>query len=347
VLTDIGATGSLISLSTANRHGCEITATSICLSAAKGTKIDVSGTTSLQVVDKGKRIHTIIAVVSMIVDQTIIGWKDLMAMGVISPDWPAMQQQEAEGRILKADKDEEEKELGKLKNHMLSKYNTVFSDKINEKPIAGLPMKIHLRDDIQIIPQKCYVARATPVHQQAAATKLEQELEAAGIIRKVDKPTPWTSPGFFVPKPNGGIRLVTDYAGPRGLNSQILRPTHPFPAAHDIVQAIAPTARYFATADCVHGYFQLALEEESRDLTTFMLLSGRWQYLRGPMGLSATSNDWCRKIDFVIEGNENARKIVDDILCWGSTVQESMTKLDTILMCCKASASLCLSTHLR
>jgi hypothetical protein len=33
-------------------------------------------------------------------------------------------------------------------------------------------MKIHLRDDIQITPQKCYVARATPVHQQAAATKL-------------------------------------------------------------------------------------------------------------------------------------------------------------------------------
>jgi hypothetical protein len=39
-------------------------------------------------VDKGKRIHTIVAVVSMNVDQTIIGWKDLMAMGIISPDWP-------------------------------------------------------------------------------------------------------------------------------------------------------------------------------------------------------------------------------------------------------------------
>jgi hypothetical protein len=154
---------------------------------------------------------------------------------------------------------------------MLKKYSTVFSDTINEKPIAGTPMKIHLRDDIRITPLKCYVARATPVHQQAAATKLEQELEAAGIIQKVDKPTAWTSPGFFVPKPNGGVRLVTDYAGPRGLNSQILRPTHPFPAAHDIVQAIPPTARYFATADCVHGYFQLAINKESRDLTTFML----------------------------------------------------------------------------
>jgi hypothetical protein len=104
VLADTRATRSLISLSTANKHGCEITATSICLSAANGTKIDVSGTTSLQVVDKSKRIHTIVAVVSMNVDQTIIGWKDLMAMGIISPDWPAMPRQEGEWRILADEK---------------------------------------------------------------------------------------------------------------------------------------------------------------------------------------------------------------------------------------------------
>jgi hypothetical protein len=165
------------------------------------------------VVEKGQRLHTIVAVLSQNVDQTIVGWKDLMAMGIISADWPAMSRQETEGKILAADNNEEEKELGKLKTHMLNKYSTVFSDTINEKPIAGTPMKIHLRDNIQITPQKCYVARAKPVHQQAAATKLEQELEAR-IIQKVDKPTAWTSPGFFVPKPNGGLRLVTDYAGP-------------------------------------------------------------------------------------------------------------------------------------
>jgi hypothetical protein len=65
-------------------------------------------------VEKGKRIHTIVAVVSVNVDQTIVGCKDLMAMGIISPDWPAMPRQETEGRILAADEDEEEKELAPL-----------------------------------------------------------------------------------------------------------------------------------------------------------------------------------------------------------------------------------------
>jgi hypothetical protein len=109
VLAITRATLSLISLSTATKHGCEIRETTICLSAANGTKIDVSGTTSLQVVEKGQCVHTIVAVVSQKVDLTIVGWKDLMAMGIISSDWPAMPRQETEGKILAADDDEEEK----------------------------------------------------------------------------------------------------------------------------------------------------------------------------------------------------------------------------------------------
>jgi hypothetical protein len=111
VFADTGATRSLISLSTATKHGCEIRETTICLSAANGTKINVSGTTSLQVVEKGQRVHTIVAVVSQNMDQTIVGWKDLMAMGIISSDWPAMTRQETEGKILAADDSEEEKQL--------------------------------------------------------------------------------------------------------------------------------------------------------------------------------------------------------------------------------------------
>jgi hypothetical protein len=113
VLADTGATRSLISLSTATKHGCEIKETNVCLSAANGTKIDVAGMTSLQVVEKGRLVHTIIAIILQNVTQTIVGWKDLIAMGVISSDLPAMPQQE--DTIHAADADEEEKQLGELK----------------------------------------------------------------------------------------------------------------------------------------------------------------------------------------------------------------------------------------
>jgi hypothetical protein len=48
-----------------------------------------------------------------------------------------------------------ERQLGELKITMLDKYSTVFSDTINEKLIAGAPMKIHLRNDMENTLQRC------------------------------------------------------------------------------------------------------------------------------------------------------------------------------------------------
>jgi hypothetical protein len=72
VLAD--TTRSLISLSIANKDGCKIRETNVRLSTTNGTKIDVAGTTSLQVVEKGQLVHTIVAIVSPNVQQTIVGW---------------------------------------------------------------------------------------------------------------------------------------------------------------------------------------------------------------------------------------------------------------------------------
>ena len=79
------------------------------------------------------------------------------------------------------------------------------------------------------------------------------------VIAKVDKPTKWVSPAFFVPKLDGiQMRLVTDYTK---LNKFVLRPIHPFPSTRDILQSIPHGQKLFAKLDAVHGYFQLALDE--------------------------------------------------------------------------------------
>ena len=65
--------------------------------------------------------------------------------------------------------------------------------------------------------------------------------------------------------------------------------------------------------DALHSYFQLALDKLSSKITTFLLPSGRYRYLRAPMGLSSSSDKWCRHSDRAIEGMPFAKKIVDDI----------------------------------
>ena len=104
------------------------------------------------------------------------------------------------------------------------------------------------------------------------------------------------------------------------MNKFVKRPVHPFPSVADIVRSIPAGTRFFAKMDVIHGYFQLALDEESSKLTTFLLPSGRYCYLRAPMGLSSSSDEWCRHSDRAIQGLPFIRKIVDDILVWGSSL---------------------------
>jgi hypothetical protein len=120
--------------------------------------IDIAGITSLQVVEKGQLVHTIVTIVLPNVQQTIVGCQDLKAIRVISLEWPAMPPPPPTKDTIYSVNNKEQ-QLGELKIKMLDKYSTVFSDIINEKPIAGAPMKIHLRDDIKITQQKCYISK--------------------------------------------------------------------------------------------------------------------------------------------------------------------------------------------
>ena len=128
------------------------------------------------------------------------------------------------------------------------------------------------------------------------------------------------------------IRLVTDYTK---LNSFVKRPVHPFPSVIDILQAIPSSAKVFAKFDAVTGYFQIPLDEASSELTTFLLPSGRYRYLRIPQGLNASSDKWCRRSDAVVEGLPWARKIVDDILSWAPDPETLHNRINIISGNCK------------
>ena len=54
--------------------------------------------------------------------------------------------------------------------------------------------------------------------------------------------------------------MVTDYSK---INKFVKRPVHPFPSVADIVRSIPAGTKCFAKMDAIHGYFQLALDEES------------------------------------------------------------------------------------
>ena len=115
----------------------------------------------------------------------------------------------------------------------------------------------------------------------------------------------------------------------------VIRPVHPFPSVTDIIQSIPASAACFAKLDATHGYFQIPLDEEASRLTTFILPSGRYRYLRAPMGLSSSSDEWCRHSDRVVEGMPWCKKIVDDILIWASNPSELESLFNQVVQRCE------------
>ena len=113
-------------------------------------------------------------------------------------------------------------------------------------------------------------------------------------------------PSIFVPKgDNIRVRLVTDYTE---LNKHVSRPVHLFSHTTEILQAVPKEAKFFAALDAVHGYFRLRLNQESSMITTF-LLPGKFRYLRAPMGLNASSDEWCCQSYY----NANKKKLTNAI----------------------------------
>ena len=207
-------------------------------------------------------------------------------------------------------------------------------------------MHIYLKEGA--VPTRCLTARQYPIHWAKAAKQATDKLLKTVIVAE-EGPTTWVSPAFFVLKGDplekkamkegktivsvNDLRLVVDFTG---LNKWVERPIHPFPSSQDIMDRIPPGSRFFAKLDCVQGYHQIELDETSSLLTTFILPNGRFRFKRAPMGLSSSSDEWCRRSDEAIKGIDNCRKIVDDIIVYGPTEQELLKTLRQILERCRS-----------
>ena len=191
-------------------------------------------------------------------------------------------------------------------------------------------MKIFVKENA--VPYRVSAPRPISLWFQEPANSEIARYIKSGIIIPCDETTDWCSPAFFVPKGDGKrVRLVTDYTQ---LNKFVVRPVHLFPSVSDIVQSIPASSTCFAKLDATHGYFQIPLSDEASKLTTFLLPSGRYRYLRAPMGFSSSSDEWCRHSDRVVEGFPWCKKIVDDILIWASNPQDLEEHLRAVVARC-------------
>ena len=225
----------------------------------------------------------------------------------------------------------EDSDLAKLADE----FHEVFNE-TNLQPMDCDPVVIDLdRSKKGYKPLRIYQARRVPIHYQREAKKTLQWYVDSGVLRPVPSNvnTEWCSPRFFVEKPGTDkVRLVVDY---REINKYIARPTHPFPSPLDVVHQVRPTSKWFIKADAVSGFYQIPLEEESMQYTTFLLPEGRFMFTRVPMGMNNSSDVFCKRTDDILRNVPDLLKIVDDTLIQAPTKDAALSTLRMMLECCR------------
>lgn len=141
--------------------------------------------------------------------------------------------------------------------------------------------------------------------------------------------SPWSSPVVLVKKPNGGIRFCVDY---RKLNQVTRKDSYPLPRIDDALDKLRG-AKYFTTLDCDQAYYQIEMEESSKDKTAFITPDGLYNFRVLPFGLSNSPASFQRLIDSVLGRLKWTIALVymDDVIVFSKTFSEHINHIETIL----------------
>ena len=172
---------------------------------------------------------------------------------------------------------------------------------------------------------RVYSARPIPFAWRDQVHESLKEMEAQKIIAPlVIVPSVWCHPLVIVPKSNGKVGICVDLTK---LNKHVSRSHYALKSPKEAVAEIPRSARCFSTLDATHGYSQVPLEEASQSRTTFITPWGRFKFLRSPMGLVSTGDEYCRRGDLVLADIDNLQKVVDDVLAYNAAFPDHVRRL--------------------
>ncbi|XP_037528548.1 uncharacterized protein LOC119405791 [Rhipicephalus sanguineus] len=140
---------------------------------------------------------------------------------------------------------------------------------------------IRLKPDA--VPFSLSVPRRIPIPLLEVVRRELDKLESAGVIRRIDKPTPWCSGLVVVRKDDGSYRLCVDLTQ---LNKVVLRERHILPTVEQVLGLLGD-ATVFSRLDATASFYHVKLSADSQELTTFITPYGRYCFCRLPFGITS------------------------------------------------------------
>ena len=117
-------------------------------------------------------------------------------------------------------------------------------------------------------------------------------MEKAGVITKMDEPSPWCAAMVVVPKKEGNIQICVDL---KPLNECVLREIHPLPKVDDTLAQLSG-AKIFSKLDANSGFWQILLAKKS------------------PFGICSAPEHFQKRMNAVLSGLDGVLCLMDDVL---------------------------------
>lgn len=113
------------------------------------------------------------------------------------------------------------------------------------------------------------------------------------------------------------------------LNKATQREHYQLPT-RDEIHAKFKAAHYFSKLDARTEFWQMKLDQNSSKLTCFNTPFGRYRFLRLPFGITSAPEIYHRTIHMIYEHIPGCTTMMNDILEWGSTLQEHNQRLQQV-----------------
>ena len=209
---------------------------------------------------------------------------------------------------------------------LLKEYHDIFSlEKCDMGHTNATKHKFVLKDPDTPPFKECF-CRIPPPQLDEVREHLKLMLDT-GVIRPSN--SPWCNAVVLVRKKDGSLCFCIDF---RKLNSLTVKDSHPLPRICEILESLAGAAHY-STLDMNSGFWQVPMDEESKQYTAFTLGSmGLYECESMPFGLCNAPPTFQRLMQNCL-GELNLTYCLiylDDVVVFSDTPEEHLRRMRVV-----------------
>ena len=238
-------------------------------------------------------------------------------------DYFNLEQGELPGNIILPNDSIKDKSYKVRLEDIINQYDNIFStSRTDIGIIPNFKFKIELKDNTLPFRSKVYnqgVAANTEIQSQV------QELLDSGLV--TPSTSNWAAGTFIVPKPRSTKwRLVCDF---RYLNKYTKKLAYPMKDMNDLVKLFRGCS-VFSAIDLRSGYHHMQVDDDSKDLLSFITSKGLYKWEVVPFGPTNAPAAFQKCMDTVLADLPFSVAFLDDIIVFSKSKEEHLKHLDII-----------------